>query len=80
MSNNKALNPRTARTPVGGEQQYVIAQGAPQPAGGKVVSGVWSARDQAGTAAGGAATGAGLARLRAAIRCISGRSAAWVSR
>lgn len=30
MSNNKALNPRTARTPSGGEQQYVIAQGAPQ--------------------------------------------------
>lgn len=30
MSNNKALNPRTARTPAGGEQQYVIAQGAPQ--------------------------------------------------
>lgn len=30
MSNTKALNPRTARTPAGGEQQYVIAHGAPQ--------------------------------------------------
>lgn len=30
MSYNKALNPRTARTPAGGEQQYVIAHGAPQ--------------------------------------------------
>lgn len=30
MSNNKAMNPRTARTPAGGEQQYVIAHGAPQ--------------------------------------------------
>lgn len=29
MSNTKALNPRTARTPSGGEQHYVIAQGAP---------------------------------------------------
>ncbi|MPL94794.1 hypothetical protein SDC9_40952 [bioreactor metagenome] len=56
------------------------AQGAPRPAGSKVVSEWWPARDQAGTVAGGSATGAGLARLRAAIRCISGRSAAWVSR
>lgn len=30
MSTTKALNPRTARTPADGEQQYVIAQGAPQ--------------------------------------------------
>lgn len=29
MSNTKALNPRTARTPAGGEQQYVLAHGAP---------------------------------------------------
>lgn len=30
MSNNKSLNPRNARTPSEGEQQYVIAHGAPK--------------------------------------------------
>lgn len=29
-SNSKPLNPRNARTPSGGEQQYVIAHGAPK--------------------------------------------------
>lgn len=30
MTNTKPLNPRTARTPAGGEQHYVIAHGAPK--------------------------------------------------
>lgn len=30
MSSNKSLNPRNARTPGAGEQQYVIANGAPK--------------------------------------------------